>query len=174
MGRALSTPAQTVRRGAWAVSLVWMLIAAALYFGFQWLDQRQRQHLQAYEGSAGELVIPRHRDGHFYVDGEINRVPLRFLIDTGASAVSISTAQAAQAQLPAGQPITVSTANGQRAGQRIHGVPVRAAHLAWNDTTVITGLDLPDPQQALLGLSFLQHFDIELRQHEMVLRQRAP
>jgi len=29
------------------------------------------------------------------------------------------------------------------------------------------------PQQALLGQSFLRHFDIELRQREMVLRPRA-
>lgn len=165
-------PQRTARHGAWLVTLVWLAVAAALYGGFSWLDARERQHLQPYAGENGELVIPRHPDGHFYVSGEVNRVPVLFLVDTGASAVSVSDAQARQAQLPRGQTVTLRTANGERQGQRIHGIPVRAGHLAWNDTTVITGLDLSGSQKALLGQSFLRHFDIELRQREMVLRPR--
>jgi aspartyl protease family protein len=166
------TVQRTTRHGAFVITLVWVVLAGALYLGFQWLDARERQHLQPYQGQGGELVIPRHPDGHFYVAGEVNRVPVLFLVDTGASAVSVSDAQARQAQLPKGRAITVRTANGERPGEMIHGIPVRVGHLALNDTTVISGLDVSDNRKALLGQSFLRHFDVELRQREMVLRPR--
>jgi aspartyl protease family protein len=169
---APASPRTTARTGAFAITLVWLVVAAALYVGFKWLEARDRQHLQPYEGSAGELVIPRYPDGHFYVAGEVNRVPVLFLVDTGASAVSVSETLARQAQLPSGRSVTLRTANGERPGELVHGIPVRAGHLALNDTTVISGLVGMGPQQALLGQSFLKHFDIELRQREMVLRPR--
>lgn len=168
----MNTLQRTARQGAFVITLVWVLVAAGLYLGFRWLEARERQHLQPYEGLHGELVIPRHPDGHFYVPGEVNRVPVLFLVDTGASAVGISDAQARQAQLPRGRPVTVRTANGERAGEMVHGIPVRVGHLALNDTTVIIGLDISNERQALLGQSFLRHFDVELRQRDMVLRPR--
>ncbi len=168
----MSNPQRTARHGALAITLVWVLLAVALYGGFKWLDARERQHLQPYTGQHGELVIPRHPDGHFYVAGEVNRVPVLFLVDTGASAVSVTDAQARQAQLPRGRAVTLRTANGERPGEMVHGIPVRVGHLALNDTTVITGLDVSSDRKALLGQSFLRHFDIELRQREMVLKPR--
>lgn len=166
-------PHRTARRGALVITLVWLVVAAVLYGGFKWLEARERQHLQPYQGEHGELVIPRYPDGHFYVAGEVNRVPVLFLVDTGATAVSVSEPQARQAQLPRGRTVTLRTANGERPGELVHGIPVRVGHLAFNDTTVISGLVGMGPQQALLGQSFLRHFDIELRQREMVLRPRA-
>ncbi len=168
----MNSPQHTARTGALAITLVWLVVAGVLYLAFQWLDARERQHLQPYEGERGELIIPRHPDGHFYVAGEVNRVPVLFLVDTGASAVSVSNAQALQAQLPRGRAVTLNTANGQRPGEMVHGIPVRVGHLAWNDTTVIVGLDVPDDRKALLGQSFLRHFDVELRERQMVLRPR--
>lgn len=163
----------TARRGAFFMTIAWLAAAGVLYGGFAWFDARERQHLKPYEGAGGELVIPRYPDGHFYVAGEVNRVPVLFLVDTGASAVSLSEAQARQAQLPSGRAVTLRTANGERPGELVHGIPVRVGHLALNDTTVISGLVGMGPQQALLGQSFLRHFDIELRQREMVLRPRT-
>jgi len=168
----LTSPQRTARTGALLITAFWLLVAAVLYLGFQWLEGRERQHLQPYVGEQGELIIPRHPDGHFYVAGEVNHVPVLFLVDTGASAVSVADAQARQAQLPRGRVVTLNTANGQRPGEMVHGIPVRVAHLAWNDTTVVTGLDMSDERIALLGQSFLRHFDVELRQHQMVLRPR--
>lgn len=168
----MNSPHRTARTGALAITAVWLAVATVLYMGFQWLEARERQHLQPYEGERGELIIPRHPDGHFYVAGEVNRVPVLFLVDTGASAVSVSNTQGRQAQLPRGRAVTLNTANGQRPGEMVHGIPVRVGHLAWNDTTVVTGLDVSDDRKALLGQSFLRQFDVELRQHQMVLRPR--
>jgi aspartyl protease family protein len=95
-----------------------------------------------------------------------------FLVDTGASHVSVSQSLATQAGLPAGHDITLNTANGQRPGQLVRGVPVRAGHLVLNDTSITVGLSGLNPEQALLGQAFLKNFDVEIRRDEMVLRPR--
>ena len=77
-----------------------------------------------------------------------------------------------RAGLPAGAPITLSTANGPRAGQLVRGVPVRAGELVLNDASVSVGLSGMAPDQALLGQSFLKQFDVEIGRDAMVLRQR--
>jgi len=165
--------ARTARRGALAIVAVWLVLGALLYAGFAWLQARERQALQPYSLDTGELVIPRQPDGHFYVPGEVNRIPVLFLVDTGASAVSVSEALAQQAGLPPGQPITLRTANGERAGQRITGVPVKVGPIALHDVTVVSGLAGLPTQQALLGQSFLRQMDVQLRADDMVLRPRT-
>jgi aspartyl protease family protein len=158
--------------GSLGMLAVWLALAGVLYIVFERIEHQRQASFKPYALSTGELVIPRQRDGHFHVLGEVNRQPVSFLVDTGASHVSVSEALAAQAGLPKGQAITLSTANGERPGQLVRSVPVRAGHLALNDTTVIVGLVGLPPDQALLGQAFLKHFDIEINSKEMVLRPR--
>jgi aspartyl protease family protein len=168
----MTSPHQTARWGALVIAAVWLALAAVMYWGFEYFEQSRQAKLQPYTGGAGELVIPRQRDGHFHVRGEINQRPVRFLVDTGASHVSVSQALAEQAGLPQGAPITLSTANGKRAGQLVRGVPVRAGLLVLNDASVAVGLSGMPDDQALLGQSFLKHFDVEIGRDAMVLRRR--
>jgi aspartyl protease family protein len=168
----MSNPHQTARWGALAIAAVWMAIAGALYWGFEYFEQSRQAKLRPYTRGAGELVIPRQRDGHFHVRGEINRQPVTFLVDTGASHVSVSQALAEQAGLPQGAPMTLSTANGTRPGQLVRGVPVRAGDLVLNDASISVGLSGLPIDQALLGQSFLKHFDVEIGRDTMVLRRR--
>jgi len=168
----MSNPHQTARWGALAIAAVWMAIAGALYWGFEYFEQSRQAKLRPYSRGAGELVIPRQRDGHFHVRGEINRQPVTFLVDTGASHVSVSQALAEQAGLPQGAPMTLSTANGTRPGQLVRGVPVRAGDLVLNDASISVGLSGMPIDQALLGQSFLKHFDVEIGRDTMVLRRR--
>ena len=170
--RPMPTIHQTARLGALAIAAVWLALAGVMYWGFEYIEQGRQAKLQPYTGGAGELVIPRQRDGHFHVQGEVNRQPVRFLVDTGASHVSVSQALAEQAGLPQGAPITLSTANGTRAGQLVRGVPVRAGSLVLNDASVSVGLSGLPADQGLLGQSFLKHFDVEIGRDTMVLRRR--
>ena len=163
---------QTAHLGAFAIAAVWLALAGVLYLVFDRIEQNRQASLKPYALSSGDLVIPRQRDGHFHVEGEVNRQPVRFLVDTGASHVSVSQALAEQAGLPAGQTITLHTANGPRSGQLVRSVPVRAGHLVLNDASVTVGVSGLSPEQALLGQTFLKHFDVEINRDEMVLRQR--
>lgn len=166
------SPASTLRRSTLALLAFWLALAGVLWAGFSWWDGRQRAALQPYQTAGGELVIPRSRDGHFYVEGEINHVPVTFLVDTGASSVAISSRVARAARLPEGHAITVSTAGGTREARLVHGVPVKAGPLAHNDVSVTTGLDMGDGGGALLGQSFLRHFDARIEGTRMVLHPR--
>jgi aspartyl protease family protein len=163
---------KTAQLGALAIAAVWLAVAGVLYLVFDRIEHNRQASLKPYALDSGDLVIPRQRDGHFHVEGEVNRQPVRFLVDTGASHVSVSQALAIQAGLPAGQSITLHTANGPRQGQVVRSVPVRVGNLVLNDTSVAVGLSGLEPQQALLGQAFLRHFDVEIRRDEMVLRQR--
>ncbi len=92
----MSTPSihKTARLGALAIAAVWLAVAGVLYLVFDQIEQKRQASLKPYALSSGDLVIPRQRDGHFHVEGEVNRQPVRFLVDTGASHVSVSQALA--------------------------------------------------------------------------------
>ncbi len=164
--------ASQLRSNTFALMAFWLVAGALLWWGFSWWEERGRAALQPYESGAGELVIPRSRDGHFYVPGEINHVRVNFMVDTGASSVAISTAVARQAGLPEGAPITLRSANGEREGRLVQNVPVKAGHLTRNDVRVTTGLNMDEPEDALLGQSFLRHYDVQIDGQRMVLRAR--
>lgn len=120
---------------------------------------------------AGETVLERQRDGHFYTDGSVEGAQMRFLIDTGASIVALTgdDARAAGLYWDEGnlRPI------GRGASGTVHGVPVRLERLqiggfeAHNVRAAIIpeGLDV-----SLLGQSFLATIDtVEISGNRMTL-----
>ena len=69
---------------------------------------------QVVEG--GETRVPLARDGHYWIEAEVNGVPARFLVDTGATLTAINeeTARAAGLEPRGGSiPVRLQTANGQ-------------------------------------------------------------
>lgn len=164
--------ARSLRRNTLAILLFWLLASLVLWVGFSWYQARQRAALLPYVEAGGQLVIPRSRDGHFYVPGEVNHVPVTFMVDTGATGVAISESLARTAQLPDGMPISIDTAGGERAAHIVRNVPVKAGPLARNDTSVIVGVQGGAANAALLGQSFLRHFEVVIDGDRMTLRPR--
>lgn len=163
---------RTVRRGAWGILLFWILIMGVLYLAFEQVETRQQARLLPQAGASGELLIPRGRDGHFRVEGLINGHAVQFLVDTGASVVTVSESFAQEAGLAGGQAVTFQTANGPLQGRIVRNVPVSASHLEVPGTAVAVGLVGLERGKALLGQSFLSQFNIEINQQHMVLRLR--
>lgn len=121
--------------------------------------------------ASGALKIPRARDGHFYVDGSVNGRPITFMVDTGASTVSVSESFAAAAGLGEGEPVVFRTANGERKGRIVRGIPVSVGPLSVSGVKVGVGLQgLPDGQ-GLLGQSFLGKFRMSVDGREMLLHR---
>lgn len=59
---------------------------------------------------------PRAADGLFYIDAAVNGVPVRFLVDTGASVTVLTKDDAARAGVaPAGAATTIATVAGDTA-----------------------------------------------------------
>jgi aspartyl protease family protein len=165
--------ARTTRRGSIAILAFWVAMLGLLYMGFSYVEQRQQAAYVAHVGEQGELVIPRGRDGHFRVAGEVNGQAVMFLVDTGASSVAVSEAFAQKAGLSGGVAITLQTANGTLPGRMLRNVPVRASHLGSVPAVVAVGLVGLDEDEALLGQSFLSRFDIQIVQNEMRLTPRS-
>ena len=117
---------------------------------------------------AQELAIPVSRDGHYYVKGSINGVPLTYMIDTGASYVSVGQDFAKAARLPQGVTGYFNTANGIVEGKIVKDQVVEA------DAFRVSGLTVAvTPLQggtALLGQNFLRRFEVSQAAGVMRLR----
>jgi aspartyl protease family protein len=115
--------------------------------------------------------VPVSADGHFYLEGAVNGVPLRFIVDTGASYVSVGAAFARKAGLRDGIPSYFSTANGPAEGRVVKNQSVRA------DGFEVSGLSVAVmPSQAgegVLGQNFLRHFEVPQSAATLRLRRRG-
>ena len=111
--------------------------------------------------------------GHFLVDGQINGGAVRFLVDTGATAISLSSADATRLGIDyrKGQPGLMGTANGTVVVHRVKLDTVRVGDILVNnvDGAVLEGDPIPF---ALLGMSFLNRMEMKREGQTMVLIRR--
>ena len=132
-----------------------------------------RQRCLALEIANAQTTVRRSRDGHFYLDGTVNRVSVRFLIDTGATSIVISERVAAAAGLTGGRPVRVSTANGVVQSREVDGVTLSAGRIQMTGLSVVVGRPGNDPWMGLLGQEFLDRFDMSISGDELTLKPRA-
>jgi len=149
-------------------------------------DQIFREHAGQFEGvgseskarsgsstvtSEGTLEIQRSSDGHFYADVQINGSTIHALVDTGASEIALTRADASSAGLATsiGMPEVV----GEGAEGAVHGEVVRLDRVALGNTSAegMPAVVLNSGGQSLLGQSFLSKFEsVEIRGDTMVLK----
>ncbi len=116
-------------------------------------------------GAPRQVTIDAERDGHFYVDAEINFRPVRLIVDTGATVVALRESDAATAGIrprPGDFVHPVQTANGTT-----NAAEATLDSVSVDDIEVrnVRALVLPDDQLSisLLGASFLnglQRFEV--------------
>jgi aspartyl protease family protein len=165
LGGKVTSPSQT---GLIPMMIFWCLVMGLLYLGMtHYLKPKQVKVL-----ANGDVVIDRSQDGHFYTTGTINGREAKFMVDTGASLVSVSDAFAQKALIHGGVPTTFKTANGERPGRIVDGVGVSIGPVSLTNIKVGVGLSGSDENDALLGQSFLSQFDITMTKNQMVLRSR--
>ena len=100
--------------------LFWLLVMGVLYA----VMKQVLKPAPLVVSVSGELLIPRSRDGHFYVAGMVAGKPVTFLVDTGASMVVVSEKFADAAGMARGQSTTFNTASGILQGRIVPGVTV--------------------------------------------------
>ncbi|MEJ7137492.1 retropepsin-like aspartic protease family protein [Amphibiibacter pelophylacis] len=160
-----------------AATLVWMLVWLALIAGTTWALQRWLSPPPLAVTAQGDWLIPRGSDGHYHVPGTVGGQPVRFLVDTGASLVVVTEALAQRAGLPPGEPVTFQTAAGDSPGRIVPGMPVALTGPQGQSRTVSrvrvgVGLVGASDDDALLGQSFLRHFDVQIKDGVMRLTAR--
>jgi aspartyl protease family protein len=157
---------RSLKWGPLGIVIFWLVIMATVYFAIEHVTQPRRVTVSL----AGDVAIPRARDGHFYVAGTVAGKPVTFLVDTGASHVTVSRQLAYEAGLGPGTPTRFRTANGVIEGRIVADVPVSVGPAKVSGVRVAVGLVGIDGDTALLGQSFLSRFQITLTRNEMVLK----
>ncbi len=100
--------------------------------------------------------IPKSSDGHYWANGRANGASVRFLVDTGASAVSLTPDDARRlgfdtAALSYSNRVTTAAGQARAASVRLASLTVSGARLENVDALVIEkGLDT-----SLLGMTYL-------------------
>ena len=119
------------------------------------------------------MTIPIDQHGHFRLRGFVNSQPAMFLVDTGATYISVSDDFARRAHLQGGSPVKIKTANGARSGRLVHGVTVVVGSFSVASAIVAVGT-AGQGDEVLLGQSFLRNFDVTMNDRQMVIRTRMP
>lgn len=166
---------QTRRIGKGMMYAAWVLIFALMIWFFGVAEKNKRnpnQRVQTHILAEGqkEIVLQSSRYGHYVATGKINNEKVTFLVDTGASYVSVPQHIAGKAGLKRGRPMKAMTANGT--------VTVYATTL---DSVSIGDITLHDikadinpymrQDEVLLGMSFLRHLTVSHVGDQLTIRQ---
>lgn len=121
--------------------------------------------------SAGETVLPRGANGHFFADAMINGVPVGFMVDTGASVIALTGADATAAGLTWSDADVREVASG--ASGPVYGVYVRLDHveLGRHQVDNVEAIIVPEGLGiSLLGQSFLRTIEpVRIEGDKMIL-----
>ena len=162
------------RAGRVLMVLAWCaaLFLATRFFG-QW-EARQQNPNAVVSSEQGEgfieVKLASNTQGHFVASGQINGQPVDFMLDTGATDVSIPAEMAERLKLEKGFGVTLSTANGRTQGYRTRIDRLQLGDIVLRDVRalVVPGLD---GKQVLLGMSALNKLEFTQRGGTMLLRQ---
>lgn len=124
-------------------------------------------------GAGSTIVLPAGPGGHFSSAGTINGKQVTFLVDTGATSVSISQSEANRIGLDwkRGRPGLSHTANGTVPVYAVNLAAVRVGDVELNNVPgVVVPSDMP---MVLLGNSFLNHFSMR-RDNDVMRLERKP
>jgi aspartyl protease family protein len=127
----------------------------------------------ALTGARQSVTLPADGQGHFTAEGQVNGVRVRFMIDTGATLVSLPAGDARRLGIDfrKGQPAVIQTANGRALAYRVRldSVSVGTLTLLGVDALVH---DSPGAEVALLGMSFLNRTEMRREGENLTLTKR--
>ena len=153
---------------AWAAALF-----LATRFFADWEARQENPNTvvrsQQHEGYI-EVKLVGNGQGHFVATGQINGQPVDFMLDTGATDVSIPADLAKRLKLEEGFGVTLSTANGLSQGYRTRIDRLQVGDIVLRDVRALVAPGL-DGNQVLLGMSALNKLEFTQRGGTMLLRQ---
>jgi aspartyl protease family protein len=161
-------PHRPLGRGMALVASLLVLGMFYLYFQSS-LEARNHPNRQLQVAPGGELVLKRSRDGHYVFPGTINGRPVTFLLDTGATLVSVPAHLAGELGLKAGAHQQSITANGTVATRatRVAALAFGPFDLRGVPASLNPGMT---DDQVLLGMSVLKHLEFTQRGDTLILR----
>lgn len=151
--------------------MTWILILVMLTYGFNvYLEQRDHPNSQlSLANGTDQVLLIADSKGQYRAPGAINGYPVSFVIDTGATYVSLPDALAVELSLPREAKSFALTANGRVPVDLTQLEEVRLGGLSMNDVPAMIVPDL-DSRIVLLGMSFLKHLELQQSSGQLTLR----
>lgn len=162
------------RIGKGMILVGWILALTLLTYAFgQWLEKRQNPNgrpLSMSEAGINQVVLERNFQHHYVASGTINGVPVTFLVDTGATTVSIPAHLAKKLGLTPGAPQMATTANGVVETRATLIEELRLGSITLNNVRASLNPGMRD-QEILLGMSALKNIEFTHRDGVLTLKQ---
>jgi aspartyl protease family protein len=150
------------------MALAWVAIFAGLFVVFSFRPEIKavwQRVTSDFSGTAnqdvkgGTITLTRGDNGHFELLATANGKPMKFMVDTGASDIAVSSESAAAAGIEVDKtafPIFFSTANGTSKAYRAKIDVLTINSLEFSDQDISVSDTLGDIN--LLGMTFLNQF----------------
>jgi len=159
--------------GRWLMMGMWVLVLALATFSInRWLERRanpNHQVVTSIDAGKRSIALLRGRGGHYLLTGQINGVDATFLIDTGATNISVPVEIARRAGLEQGVPITISTANGYSTAYRTRIDSLMMGELEFRNARAHINPGLSGA--VLLGMNVLQHYELIQSGNTLIIRE---
>ena len=125
-------------------------------------------------GGSQRTVITADAKGHFFATATVNGVSMPFLVDTGATMVTISSAHAKSAGIAytSGERGLMQTAYGVTAAYKVKLDTVRLGDITLNNVDGVVMENQQLGRFGLLGLSFLNRTEMQRNGDSMTLTRR--
>lgn len=153
--------------GMWVIGL-----GLAVLLVNNWLERSRNPNnavITSIDGGKRSISLKRGNHGHYIVTGTINNSRIDFLVDTGASSVSIPATFADQIGLKRGAEIPIITANGISTAFKTRIDSLRIGELEIRNATAHINPGLSN--EVLLGMSVLKHYELVQRGDTLVIRE---
>lgn len=156
------------------VGAMWLLLLGLLTLFFSDVLEKQfnpNQHIASVQRDGQEeIVLERNKYGHYVASGMINQQPVVFMLDTGATDISIPANVARRLGLEAGRPLTYQTANGPAVNYATQLDSVSLGNITLHNLPASINPNV-EHDDVLLGMSFLKHLEFTQKGNTLTLRQ---
>jgi len=162
------------RLGRGMLTVGWIIALALLFMAFsKWQAKRENPNAMPQGSSADgvhELVLKRNYQHHYMVNGQINGQTVTFLVDTGATHVSVPAHLAKKLGLKPGARGMAITANGTVETRATNITRLKLGPILLADVPASINPGMQD-DAVLLGMSALKNVEFTHRNGTLTLKQ---
>ena len=166
---------QNKSMGKGMIITAWIIALGMLTLFFNKVLEKQynpNQSLQSSINASGirEIKLLRNRGGHYVTPGEINQQKVVFMLDTGATTISIPAGIAKNIGLKKGYAFNVSTANGTIQVYSTRLQQVKMGDITLDDVSANINPYM-EGEEILMGMNVLKKLEMIQRGDTLTLRQ---
>jgi len=152
--------------------LVWVLIFLGVIGAYGiWNDISNSARPSQIIAEGNQIEIPRRRDGHFYITAKLDGVDIDFIVDTGATEIVLSKADARRLGFNPDDLLFLNSARTANGEVGLALVVIEQLELGpLLDENIRAWVNEGELDTSLLGMSYLSLFQsIEIRGNELIL-----